>query len=62
MTIHQPPPPVVRKIDNMMLLLGGRLMYEGPMGMAVEHTFDERGFPKPEDYNIADWLLVSTME
>jgi len=57
-TIHQPPPPVVRKIDNLMLLLGGRLMYEGPMGLPVEKKFNEMGFPKPDDYNIADWILV----
>lgn len=57
-TIHQPPPPVVRKIDNLLLLLGGRLMYVGPMrGCAVEDKFAAGGFPKPEDYNIADWIL-----
>ena len=57
-TIHQPPPPVVRQIDNLLLLLGGRLLYEGPMGLPVEEKFTERNFPKPEDYNIADWILV----
>lgn len=57
-TIHQPPPPVVRKIDNLMLLLGGRLLYKGPMGLPVEEKFTERKFPKPADYNIADWILV----
>mmetsp|Transcript_38595 Transcript_38595/g.80883 ORF Transcript_38595/g.80883 Transcript_38595/m.80883 type:complete len:593 (+) Transcript_38595:216-1994(+) len=56
-TIHQPPPPVVRKIDNLMLLLSGRLLYEGPMGLPVEEAFEEKKFPKPDDYNIADWIL-----
>ena len=61
-TIHQPPPPVVRKIDNLLLLLGGRLMYVGPMrGCAVEDKFAAGGFPKPEDYNIADWILVRVL-
>mmetsp|Transcript_7448 Transcript_7448/g.13821 ORF Transcript_7448/g.13821 Transcript_7448/m.13821 type:complete len:376 (+) Transcript_7448:48-1175(+) len=57
-TIHQPPPPVVRKIDNLMLLMSGRLLYEGPMGLPVEEAFEEKKFPKPDDYNIADWILV----
>lgn len=57
-TIHQPPPPVVRKVDNLLLLLGGRLLYDGPMGHDVEERFTELGFPKPDDYNIADWILV----
>ena len=58
-TIHQPPPPVVRKIDNLLLLLGGNILYDGPMGGPVEEIFESRGFPKPNDYNIADWILVS---
>ena len=58
-TIHQPPPPVVRKIDNLLLLLGGNILYDGPMGGSVEEIFESRGFPKPNDYNIADWILVS---
>ena len=57
-TIHQPPPPVVRKIDNLLLLLSGRILYDGPMGKPVEKKFTEKGFPKPDDYNIADWILV----
>ena len=57
-TIHQPPPPVVRKIDNLLLLLGGRLMYGGPMGLPVEQKFGALGYLKPDDYNIADWILV----
>ncbi len=61
-TIHQPPPPVVRKIDNLLLLLGGKIIYDGKMGMMVEDTFAERGYPKPEDYNIADWVLVSVRD
>jgi len=56
-TIHQPPPPVVRKIDNLLLLLDGRLLYQGKMGLSVEEKFTEHNFPKPEDYNIADWIL-----
>ena len=57
-TIHQPPPPVVRKIDNLLLLLKGRILYNGPMSLTLENDFREKGFPKPDDYNIADWILV----
>ena len=57
-TIHQPPPPVVRKIDNLLLLLGGNIMYDGHMGSPVEVRLSQAGFPKPDDYNIADWILV----
>eukprot|EP00536_Pseudo-nitzschia_multiseries_P002974 jgi/Psemu1/295043/fgenesh1_pm.42_\ len=56
-TIHQPTPPVVRRIDNLLLLLGGRILYDGPMGSVLQEQFSENGFPKPEDYNIADWIL-----
>jgi len=56
-TIHQPPPPLVRKIDNTILMLGGLIMYNGPMGLSLEQKFSEGGFPKPDDYNIADWML-----
>lgn len=56
-TIHQPPPPVVRKIDNLLLLLKGRLLYDGCMGPPLEEEFTKKGFPKPDDYNIADWIL-----
>ena len=56
-SIHQPPPPVVRKIDNLLLLLGGNVLYDGHMDASVEALFEERGFPKPNDYNIADWIL-----
>ena len=57
-TIHQPPPPVVRKIDNLLLLLAGRLLYTGAMGNVLEQKFTDFGYPRPNDYNIADWILV----
>lgn len=56
-TIHQPPPPVVRLIDNLLLLLDGRLMYNGEMGEPVGDYFSAKGYPRPDDYNIADWIL-----
>ena len=44
---------VVRKIDNLLLLLGGQIMYDGHMGTPLQAKFQELGFPKPDDYNIA---------
>jgi ABC-type multidrug transport system ATPase subunit len=58
LTIHQPPPTVVRKIDHLILLQDGRLMYDGSVGHQISDYFTEKGHPKPEDYNIADWILV----
>jgi ABC-type multidrug transport system ATPase subunit len=58
LTIHQPPPTVVRKIDHLILLLDGRLMYDGSFGPQLNDYFAQKGFEKPEDYNIADWILV----
>ena len=58
-TIHQPPPPVVRKIDKLLLLRSGQLLYNGPLSSDVEEYFAQRGLPKPLDYNIADWVMVS---
>ena len=58
--IHQPPPPVVRTIDNLLLLAQGEKVYDGPMGQRLEDKFNECGYPKPDDYNIADWILQVT--
>jgi len=58
--IHQPPPPVVRKIDNLLLLVQGEKLYDGPLGKPLEDRFNECGYPKPADYNIADWILQVT--
>lgn len=59
LTIHQPPPPVVRKLDHLILLLSGRLMYGGAMGQELCDYFAEKGYPKASDFNITDWILVS---
>lgn len=50
---------MVRKIDHLILLLDGRLMYDGSVGPQLNDYFAEKGFSKPDDYNIADWILVS---
>jgi len=58
-TIHQPPPTVVRKIDHLILLFDGRLMYDGSVkDNQLLQYFSQRGYPKPDDYNIADWIMT----
>lgn len=32
-------------------------MYDGSMGRPLETYFDNKGYGKPDDYNIADWIL-----
>lgn len=59
LTIHQPPPTVVRKLDHLILLLSGRLVYDGAMGHQLYDFFAQKGYPKPNDCNIADWIMAS---
>jgi ABC-type multidrug transport system ATPase subunit len=59
LTIHQPPPTVVRELDCLILLTSGRLLYNGPMGGPLLEYLQQKGVPKPNDFNIADWILVS---
>eukprot|EP00529_Nitzschia_sp_RCC80_P015269 CAMPEP_0113480152 /NCGR_PEP_ID=MMETSP0014_2-20120614/21717_1 /TAXON_ID=2857 /ORGANISM="Nitzschia sp." /LENGTH=710 /DNA_ID=CAMNT_0000373551 /DNA_START=89 /DNA_END=2217 /DNA_ORIENTATION=+ /assembly_acc=CAM_ASM_000159 len=56
-TIHQPPPTIVRKIDHLVLLENGKMMYDGDMGEPLDVYFEEKGYGKPADYNVADWIL-----
>mmetsp|Transcript_59856 Transcript_59856/g.147032 ORF Transcript_59856/g.147032 Transcript_59856/m.147032 type:complete len:617 (-) Transcript_59856:5423-7273(-) len=56
-TIHQPPPTIVRKIDHLILLVNGKMMYDGDMGEHLDVYFEEKGYGKPADYNVADWIL-----
>jgi len=58
LTIHQPPPTVVRELDQLILLRSGKDLYAGPMGVELFDYFADKGFPKPSDYNIADWILT----
>ena len=43
-----------------MLLVQGEKLYDGPLGEPLEDRFNECGQPKPDDYNIADWILQVT--
>ena len=57
LTIHQPSPPVLRKLDHMIMLCHGQIMYDGNIH-DIPNYFASKGFPMPNDYNVADWIMV----
>ena len=56
-TIHQPNSQIYQTFDRIVLLAGGRALYEGPGGLAPAEYFAERGSPCAPGYNVADHLL-----
>lgn len=58
LSIHQPSPLIVRKLDHLILLSSGYLIYDGAMDESLSTFFAARGYAKPPDYNIADWVMV----
>jgi ABC-type multidrug transport system ATPase subunit len=56
-TIHQPNSQIYQTFDRIVLLAGGRTLYEGPGGLAPADYFAERGSPCTPGYNVADHLL-----
>lgn len=56
-TIHQPNSQIYQTFDRIVLLAGGRALYEGPGGLAPAEYFAERGSPCTPGYNVADHLL-----
>ncbi|KAF8264261.1 hypothetical protein EI94DRAFT_1593905 [Lactarius quietus] len=56
-TIHQPNSQIYQTFDRILLLAGGRTLYEGPGGLAPSDYFAERGSPCTPGYNVADHLL-----
>lgn len=57
-SIHQPRSDIWHEgIDNVILLAkGGRTAYSGPKD-GIPKTCAEVGYPIPDDYNPADWIL-----
>lgn len=56
-TIHQPASNVFALFDRVVLLHKGRVMYQG--GVAeLGADFESKGFPLPDNYNPADWIVV----
>lgn len=54
--IHQPSSYVLQLFDDVYLLSEGQCIYNGPVGDIV-FTFEEAGFPCPQYYNRADFIL-----
>lgn len=60
-TIHQPSSKVFSSFDNLILLNKGQIMHQGPVAN-IAADFSAAGFPMPENYNPADWVIdVSEM-
>jgi len=57
LTIHQPSAFIWERIDNVVLLSKGKLMYEGARGN-IEKFFSNAGYPTPPQWNSADHYVT----
>jgi len=57
-TIHQPSSDVFSSFDQIILMNNGRVMASGQVEDLFSF-FQERGWPVPNHYNPADWMMVS---
>lgn len=55
-TIHQPSSEIFNSFDQLILLNGGRVMYQGPVA-GIPVYFATRGFANPPNYNPADFIM-----
>lgn len=60
-TIHQPSSEVFKMFDQALILKQGRVLYAGAVTNLAGY-FDHRGFPLPEQHNLADWALHVAQE
>lgn len=56
LTIHQPSSQIWERIDNVVLMAEGRLMYQGPRTEMTDF-FAKYGHPVPPNYNMADHAI-----
>jgi ABC-type multidrug transport system ATPase subunit len=56
LTLHQPSSDILDRLDRIILLRGGRVMYQGSTE-AVTDYFAAHSHPLPARYNPADWCL-----
>lgn len=59
-TIHQPRSNIVSLFDHLVLLAKGRTVYSGTFS-GCQRYFDRIGYPCPQGFNIADYLVDLTM-
>lgn len=57
-TIHQPSSEIFETFNHLILMNGGRVMYQGSVEN-ISTFFGTRGHPVPRNYNPADWCIVS---
>lgn len=57
-TIHQPSSEIFNSFDRLILMNQGRVMYQGSVD-DVPSYFGARGHSNPQNYNPADWIMVS---
>lgn len=55
-TIHQPSSEIFNSFDRLILLQKGRVLFQGPVS-SVPSFFAARGYPLPDHYNPADWVI-----
>jgi hypothetical protein len=55
-TIHQPSSEIFASFDHLILLDKGRVLYNGSVS-DVPSYFGERGYPCPNNFNPADWIV-----
>ena len=55
-TIHQPGSQLFDLLDNVILMRGGEIIFQGRNKAAVQH-FEQLGYPFPADTNPADYLV-----
>lgn len=60
-TIHQPRSNIVALFDQLVLLAQGKMVYSGPQAEAAQY-FDSIGYPCPQGYNFADYVVDLTMK
>jgi ABC-type multidrug transport system ATPase subunit len=56
-TNHQPSSAIFNSFDHLILLNKGRVMYQGSV-LNVPDYFEKHGYPCPEHFNPADWIMV----
>lgn len=61
MVIHQPDSRIFSLIDHVVLMKEGLCMYNGSSSN-VEQYMRDRGFPKPNEFNMSGWLLEVSQE